>query len=95
MSKVWKIINRKNISLDKRVLEAIAEKYDIPKDTRPEFVEELLICSQSVEQRQFLNKVLRLSGLYQVGMKAHSIMVRASLRLCVASCPSGSPLPLI
>ena len=36
-----------------------------------------------------------IAGLYQVGMKAHSIMVRASLRLCVASCPSGSPLPLI
>ena len=26
-------------------------------------VENLLVCSQSVEQRQFLNKVLRLSGL--------------------------------
>lgn len=63
MSNVWEIINQKNISLDKRVLEAIAEKYDIPKSTRLEFVEKLLVCSQSVEQRQFLEKVLQLIGL--------------------------------
>ena len=63
MSNVWKIINRKNMSLDKRVLEAIAEKYDIPKATRLEFVEKILVCSQSVEQRQFLEKILQLIGL--------------------------------
>lgn len=63
VSNVWKIINRKNILLDKRVLEALAEKYDIPKATRPEFVEKILVCSQSVEQRQFLEKILRLMGL--------------------------------
>lgn len=63
MSNVWKTINRKNISLDKRVLEALAEKYDIPKATRLEFVEKILVCSQSVEQRQFLEKILQLIGL--------------------------------
>ena len=63
MSNVWKTINRKNISLDKRVLEALAEKYDIPKATRPDFFEKVLVCSQSVEQRQFLKKALRLMGL--------------------------------
>ena len=46
MFNVWKIINRENISLDKRVLEALAEKHDIPKDTRAEFVEKLLVCSR-------------------------------------------------